>query len=78
MSGCASFFGNAFIEAAYIPGHQPQGVGGFLQLKSFPRVHGQETVDIRPADHQGDQGNQGPASVGGEENADDEKAADYE
>ena len=46
MSGSASFFGDTLIEAAYIPGHQPQGLGGFLQLKAFPRVHGQETMDI--------------------------------
>ena len=38
-------------------------------------MHGQETMDIGPADRQGDEGNQGPDPVRGEENADDEKAA---
>lgn len=32
-------------------------------------------MDIGPADHQGDEGNQGPEPVRGKENADDEEAA---
>ena len=75
MSRSVSLFGNARIEAAYIPGHQTQGLGSFLQDKTFPRVYCQEAMDIGPADHQGDQGNQGPEPMGGKENADNEKTA---
>jgi hypothetical protein len=73
MSRSTSLFGNALIEAPYIPGHETQGVGSFSYVKAFARVHGQETMDIGPADHDGDQGNQGPEPMGGKENADAEK-----
>jgi hypothetical protein len=75
MSRSASLFCNGLVEAADIPGHETQGAGSFLQIKTFAGVHGQETMDIGPADHEGDQGNQGPEPMRGKKDADDEKAA---
>jgi hypothetical protein len=75
MSRSTSFFGNGLVEAADIPGHQPERMRSFLQIKTFPGVHGQETMDIGPADHQGNKRNQGPGPMGGKEDADDEKTA---
>lgn len=75
MPRSASFFGNALVKTADIPGHESHGLGRFLQVKSFPRVHGQEAMDIGPADHERDQGDQGQEPMGRKENANDEKAA---
>ena len=64
------------IEAAYVPGKDAQAAGSFFGHEMVARMEGQETVDIRPADQQGHEGQQGPAAKGADEQRYQEKDDD--
>ena len=69
VAGGAFLFGDVFIKASDIPCKDTQCVGGLFRPEGFPGVKSQETVNIGPAKHQGDEWEQGPAAAGRKEEA---------
>lgn len=61
MAGGAGFFRYKFIPATNIPGHHPNSVGLFGGKIFFCQAHAKESMDILPADEQGEKGNEGPS-----------------
>jgi len=74
MTGGSRLFGNEFIPAPYIPGKHPERVRRLSDIEMREGVKSEKAVNVRPADQQRYQGDQGPATTRTEEQSADKKA----